>query len=90
VNALTLSLLFPAAGALLLAFLSNPRIGSVLNVVISLCGFLATLRLAFGVLSTGPLGGAEFYVDAFNVYLIALTAFVGMTTSIFSQYLYAP
>ena len=26
-----------------------------------------------------------FYIDAFNVYLVVLTAFVGLTTSIFSR-----
>jgi hydrogenase-4 component F len=85
VNALTLTLLVPGIGGMLLALLPSARLGGWLNILISLVGFLATLRLAFGVLTTGPLGGAEFYVDAFNVYLIALTAFVGLTTSIFSN-----
>lgn len=84
-NTLIVVLSIPALGAVLLAFLPSARIGGLLNIFVSICGFLATLRLAFGVLETGPLGGAEFFVDAFNVYLIALTAFVGLTTSIFSN-----
>ncbi len=84
-NALFITLLIPVVGAAVLAFVSNPRIGGLLNILVSLCGLLASVQLAVGVLSTGPLGGAEFYVDAFNVYLIALTTFVGLTTSIFSR-----
>ncbi len=84
-NTLFFTLSIPALGAILLAFLPSARIGGLVNMLVSLCGFLATLRLAFNVLETGPLGGNEFFVDAFNVYLIALTAFVGLTTAIFSN-----
>jgi hydrogenase-4 component F len=39
------------------------------------------------VISSGPLlvEGKLFFVDSFNVFLVALTAFVGFTTSIFSR-----
>lgn len=84
-TALILSLLVPSGGAILLALVPSVRVGGLLNVAICLLGFSATIRLAFHVLTTGPLGGDEFYVDAFNVYLIVLTAFVGLTTSVFSR-----
>jgi len=84
-TALILTLLAPAVGGILLALVPSERVGGWLNVVICLFGFSSTLQLAYNVLTTGPLGGDEFYVDAFNVYLIALTAFVGFTTSIFSR-----
>ena len=55
----------------------------------SLAGFAATAWLALTVLEQGTLGGGQFYIDTFNVYLIALTAFVGLTTAIFSRpYMY--
>jgi len=84
-TALLLTLLAPGAGAIILALVPSVRVGSFLNIGICLFGLAASLGLAFGVLGSGPLGGTEFYVDAFNVYLIALTAFVGFTTSIFSR-----
>lgn len=84
-NTLYVVLSIPALSAVLLAFLPSARIGGWLNIAVSLGALIATLLLAFQVLETGPLGGDEFYVDAFNVYLIALTAFVGLTTSIFSN-----
>src|SRR5690606_36986163 len=39
------------------------------------------------VFARGPMltSGGLFYIDAFNVYLVALTAFVGLTTAIFSR-----
>ena len=42
--------------------------------------------LAIDVFQSGPIlsTGKLFYIDAFNVYLILLNAFVGMTTAVFS------
>jgi hydrogenase-4 component F len=54
-------------------------------VLVSAVTFIASLALAIGVARHGVVAGAVFRVDAFNVYLLALTAFVGMTTSIFSR-----
>jgi hydrogenase-4 component F len=47
--------------------------------------FIGASTLAIAVARHGVLEGFSFRVDAFNVYLLVLTAFVGMTTSIFSR-----
>jgi hydrogenase-4 component F len=76
----------PLLGMLLQALLGHlPRAGR-LNVAINGLGFLASLWLAIEIFSDGPktTPGGEFRVDAFNVYLVLLTAFVGLTTAIFS------
>lgn len=84
-SALAVVLLIPALGAILLALVPSPRAGAWLNVAASASGFAATLWLAVEVLRHGALGGEQFYVDAFNVYLVVLTAFVGLTTTFFSR-----
>ena len=57
------------------------------NAVTSLLTFLASAALTARVVSLGPLTVMHelFFVDAFNVFLVALTAFVGFTTAIFSR-----
>ena len=84
-SALTWTLAFPLGGALLLGWLPSPTWGARLNIVTAALGFSASVWLTLTVLQAGPLGGAQFYVDAFNVYLIALTALVGITTAVFSR-----
>ncbi len=84
-NALAWTLICPLAGALLLGWLKEPRRGAWLNIALAGFGFAASVWLTLTVLRDGPLGGGQFYVDAFNVYLIALTALVGVTTAIFSR-----
>ncbi|MFO7278068.1 MAG: hydrogenase 4 subunit F, partial [Pseudomonadota bacterium] len=58
-----------------------------LNVVFSLATFLAACALTVRVIGEGELIVAreQFFIDAFNVFLVALTAFVGFTTSLFSR-----
>jgi len=85
VSALGWTLLFPLLGALLLGWMKQPQRAAGLNIVLAGLGLAASARLALTVLDQGTLGGGQFYVDAFNVYLIALTALVGFTTSIFSR-----
>jgi hydrogenase-4 component F len=85
VTALYVTLCVPAFSAVLLAILRSPRAGAWVNVTASATGFGASSWLAWTVLGNGPILGEQFQVDAFNVYLIALTSFVGMTTSIFSR-----
>ena len=48
---------------------------------------LAACALTVQVIDGGPLlvWSSEFYIDALNVFLVALTAFVGLTTAIFSR-----
>ena len=56
-----------------------------LNVIISTVSLIASLLLAVAVAQHGVIGGWGFRIDAFNVYLLVLTAFIGVTTSIFSR-----
>src|SRR3972149_2225770 len=84
-NPLIWTLLPPVAGALSLALLPNTRLGAWLNMLVSTTGLVAAVWLALTVLDSGPIAGDLFYVDAFNVYLIALTTLVGLTTAIFSR-----
>lgn len=84
-NAIILILLIPATGAMVLVFVSNPGYGAWINILVSATGLLASVNLVWMVLSHGAIHGDQLYVDAFNVYLIALTSLVGLTTSIFSR-----
>ena len=70
----------PVAAAAALALLPGYRVSARLNVAAALATFLAALAL-FGA---RPEPGAFIMVDDFNVYLVALTTFVGFTTSVFS------
>ncbi|MFA7386695.1 MAG: hydrogenase 4 subunit F [Thiohalobacteraceae bacterium] len=81
------TLLLPFGGALLLALVTNPAVAGWLNVAISVGTLVAAVTLALSVLDQGPLlsPGGWFYIDAFNIYLVALTAFIGVTTAIFSR-----
>ena len=83
---LYLALLLPLAGTLLLAVIGHLRTAGWVNVLFTIATFAASVRLALDVFAHGTLisPGKLFYVDAFNVYLILLNAFVGMTTAIFS------
>jgi hydrogenase-4 component F len=83
--ALAYTLVIPAAGALLLVFVRSPSVGGWTNQLTSALGLAASAWLAARVFDAGPIGGGQFYIDSFNVYLIALTTFVGLTTSIFSR-----
>src|SRR5205085_8968510 len=60
---------------------------AMINVFVCLTTLLAAVALTARVISYGPLLVLDhlFFVDSFNVFLVALTAFVGFTTSIFSR-----
>ncbi|HXY98290.1 MAG TPA: hydrogenase 4 subunit F [Steroidobacteraceae bacterium] len=77
----------PLAGALTLGLLGARRFAPGLNIGFSLLTFLAAGALAVRVVAEGHLVVAheQFFIDAFNVFLVALTAFVGLTTAIFSR-----
>ncbi|MFZ0468679.1 MAG: hydrogenase 4 subunit F [Thiogranum sp.] len=85
-SALYLTLVIPLFAGMLLALLGDRRGAAVFNVSASVGGLAASVWLARTVLQQGPLGGeaGQFHIDSFNVYLIALTALVGATTSFFS------
>ena len=80
-------LVFPLAGALLLAAIGQRAWASRVNVAVSLLTWLASIALTVRVINDGPMlvAGRLFFVDSFNVFLVALTAFVGFTTAIFSR-----
>ena len=70
----------PAIAAVLLAFIPRYRPAAQGNVLASGLTFLASLALFFD----RPETTAFILIDDFNIYLIALTAFVAFTTSLFS------
>ncbi|HYH39365.1 MAG TPA: hydrogenase 4 subunit F [Azospirillum sp.] len=70
----------PLLSAGVLALVSGYRLGAWLNVAAS----GATLLLSLLLFGGEPGADALFVVDAFNIYLVVLTCFVGFTTSIFS------
>ena len=77
----------PLLGSLVLAFTGHRGVARDINVGFSLATFLAACALTVVVISKGPLLALneEFFIDPLNVFLVALTAFVGLTTSIFSR-----
>src|SRR5450631_2326943 len=77
----------PLCGALALGVFGARRWAPELNVAVSLGTFIAACALTARVVSNGPLVVAheQFFIDPFNVFLVTLTAFVGLTTSIFSR-----
>jgi hydrogenase-4 component F len=80
VNGVGLILVIPAATAAVLALLSDYRLSARLNVAST---FL-TLAAALSLLFDKPPAGDYFNVDELNIVFIVLTAFVALTTSIFS------
>jgi hydrogenase-4 component F len=83
--ALLITLLTPVTGALVLAVLRPLGPAGWLNVAVSSITFGAAAWLTWTVAAGGEIAGYSFRVDDFNVYLVALTAFIGLTTSIFSR-----
>ena len=84
---LLLILCLPLFGAALLGLSGDRAWAAEANSAISLLTFLATVALTGRVMGEGSLVLFQemFFVDAFNVFLVALTAFVGFTTSLFSR-----
>src|SRR5512147_853076 len=83
---LVLVLALPLAGAAVLAAIGERDIAPRINVAASSLTFAAAAALTIRVIAGGPLLALDrmFFVDSFNVFLVALTAFVGFTTAIFS------
>src|SRR5438477_5099541 len=82
-----LVLTLPRVGAAVLALIGERDIAPKVNVAASFCTFVAAVALTVRVISFGPMLVLDrlFFVDPFNVFLVALTAFVGFTTSLFSR-----
>ena len=77
----------PLLGGFLLALLGTRKDAPEINSAMSFCTLTAATMLTVRVISSGSFSvwDEEFFVDAFNVFLVALTAFVGFTTSLFSR-----
>ena len=82
-----LVLITPLLGGLLLAVFGTRKDAPEINSAMSFGTFIAAAALTVRVISSGPFTAwdEQFFVDAFNVFLVALTAFVGFTTSLFSR-----
>ncbi|WP_036249703.1 hydrogenase 4 subunit F [Methylobacter sp. BBA5.1] len=81
-----LVLLIPLAGMAFFALAGHRADSGAWNIRLNAVNLIATLWLAINVLREGTIlsAGKAFLIDPFNVYLIVLTAFVGLTTAIFS------
>jgi hydrogenase-4 component F len=77
----------PLFGALLLALVGHRRWAAELNAATSFATFCASVLLTIRVVADGPMLALDeqFFVDPFNVFLVALTTFVGFTTALFSR-----
>ncbi len=86
-TAVWLILLIPLIGIGVMALIGHTRVAGWVNVALSAVTFAISVWLALIVYADGPLLSASrmLYIDAFNVYLVTLTAFVGLTTAIFSR-----
>ncbi len=84
---LLLLLASPLCGALALGAFGSRRWAPELNVAFSLATFLAACVLTARVIGAGSLllVHEQFFIDPFNAFLVALTAFVGLTTALFSR-----
>ncbi len=84
---LTLLLASPVFGALLLALLGHLRIGAWINIAVcaltTACAVWLAVEVARG--ATIVVYHELFFIDSLNVFLVTLTAFVGLTTSMFSR-----
>ncbi|MBI5938250.1 MAG: hydrogenase 4 subunit F [Betaproteobacteria bacterium] len=77
----------PLAGGTFLALWGNRRNAPEINVLFSLLTLVAAGVLTARIVAEGPIvvGDDWFFIDSFNVFLVALTAFVAFTTSLFSR-----
>jgi len=82
-----LLLSLPLAGGIALALFGHWSRAAELNVAFSALTFVAAAALVARVVAGGPLtaAGEQFFIDSLNVFLVALTAFVAMTTALFSR-----
>jgi hydrogenase-4 component F len=77
----------PLLGAILLGRFGARRRAPDFNALISFVTFAAACALTVRVIAQGDLllAHEQFFLDPFNVFLVALTAFVGFTTAVFSR-----
>jgi hydrogenase-4 component F len=77
----------PLVGGIALALFGHRDEARDINVIFSLGTFIAACVLTARIIADGPLFAwdQEFFIDPLNVFLVTLTAFVGLTTAIFSR-----
>lgn len=75
----------PLLSAIGLAFIKHLPSAGWVNLGASLLTFITSVGMAWRTLSGDQLDSDWLYIDAFNVYLVVVTTFVGLTTSIFSR-----
>ena len=86
-GALLFVLGIPLVGSVVLALIGHKAFARDVNAGFSFATFAAACVLTARIVSSGPLvvGDEEFFIDPLNVFLVTLTAFVGLTTAIFSR-----
>ena len=86
-HALAFVLGIPLLGGLVLACIGHLNVARNLNVAFSFGTFVAACALTAQVIASGPqlVWSQQFFIDPLNVFLVTLTAFVGLTTAIFSR-----
>ena len=86
-NALLFVLGIPLVGSMALALVGHRQFAAEVNVGFSLGTFAASCLLTAQVISGGAVfvWDRAFFIDPLNVFFVALTAFVGLTTAIFSR-----
>jgi hydrogenase-4 component F len=77
----------PLVGALVLGVVGDRRWAPEFNAAVSLVTFLAACMLTVRVIGHGNLliAHEQFFIDPFNVFLVTLTALVGLSTALFSR-----
>ncbi len=77
----------PLLGSGILALFGHRDFARNINVAFSLGTFVAACLLTAQIIADGPVlvWHDQFFIDPLNVFLVTLTAFVGLTTAIFSR-----
>jgi hydrogenase-4 component F len=77
----------PLIGSIVLAAVGHRESAPDVNVAFSVGTFLAACTLTVQVISFGPQFAWDraFFIDPLNVFIVTLTAFVGLTTALFSR-----
>jgi hydrogenase-4 component F len=77
----------PLFGGLVLALVGHRSWAPEVNALMSFVTLCAAALLTARVIADGPMTAMDeqFFVDPFNVFLVALTAFVAFTTALFSR-----
>ena len=84
---LLLVLATPLIGSIILMLAGHRGVAPELNAGLSLITFFASAFLAANIVANGPstFFSHYFFLDSLNVFIAGLTAFVGLTTALFSR-----